>query len=257
MTACFFPTTYVYGFLMAIAFILGLWLFWINRHGNGISDGRLIDIALILVFTSICGARILYIILYPHHFSSLRDYFALHEGGLVFYGGFITATTALFLFCSRIGISAGSLFSQLAPSIALGHALGRLGCLANHCCYGKPTDLIKIYHLPGDEAGVFRHPTQLYESLFNFMLALLLQFLLHWQKKRQEKYDNLPALIYIFSYTLFRFLVESLRGDDRGGFFTSFELSVSQLISLILFLTVPAIAMAGSFKHKSRYGADE
>lgn len=229
------PSTYIYGLLLSVAFVLGLGLFWHNRGKAGFSPDHFVDLSLLLVFGAIIGARILYILLYPQQFSTLYDYLALHEGGLVFYGGFIGALLLLIIYGRRHRLDLWQLGACLAPSLAIGQAIGRLGCFTNNCCYGKISESCHFYHLPGDPANVFRHPTQLYESAWLLILSLVLQWQLQRQVRSPDPDYAKVVNIYILAYTFFRFLIEFIRGDDRGGFFTGLNLSISQLISLTLF----------------------
>lgn len=242
-------TAYVYGTLLTVAFVAGLTLFWYNRPRPGFSRDDFVNLSLVLVFSSIIGARILYIMLYPHQFNRLYDYLALHEGGLVFYGGFIGAALSMVIYGRLKKYSPWLLPASLAPSLALGQAIGRLGCFTNHCCYGQKTDFMQLYHLPGDATDVFRHPTQLYESAFMLLLAAFLQFQLKNQRRQKQPDHAKVASTYILAYTFFRFLIEFIRGDDRGGFFTVLNLSVSQLISLTLFLLL--LALRKNFRQKT------
>lgn len=241
------PSTYLYGFLMTVAFALGIFLFWRNRPGQNFNIDNFIDISLIMVFSAILGSRLLYIALYPQQFSTFYDYIALHEGGLVFYGGFIGAISGLIIYCRRKKIDLAPTLAGLAPSLALGHAIGRFGCYNNNCCYGKPTSCWQFYHLPGDPAGVYRHPTQLYEAFYLLILVPFLQIQLN-RCRADEKTDYLTVVSrYIFGYTVFRFLIEFLRGDDRGGFF--WHMSISQIISLLIMVVMLFITIRQ--KHNS------
>lgn len=119
----------------------------------------------------------------------------------------------------------------IAPSaITLAHAIGRLGCFLAGCCYGKETNSIWGIYFPNIGLKVF--PTQLYEMGFLLILSAILLFLTY---KFDFKYT---FVIYLISYSIFRFLIEFLRGDDRG--FSLFGLSPSQIISiLLLILSIP------------------
>jgi phosphatidylglycerol:prolipoprotein diacylglycerol transferase len=241
------PSTYLYGVLLTIAFALGLLLFWRNRPVKNFSFDNFIDMSLIMAFLAIIGARLLYIALYPEQFSTFYDYIALHEGGLVFYGGFVAAISGLIIYCHRKKIDLAPTLAGLAPSLALGHSIGRLGCFNNNCCYGKTTNCCQIYHLPGDPAGVYRHPTQLYEAFFLLILMPLLQLQLNRCRSDQNA-DYLTVVSgYIFGYTIFRFLIEFLRGDDRGGFF--WYMSISQILSLLIMTVMLVITIKR--KHNS------
>ncbi len=242
---------YTYGILLLVAFAGGIWLFSSNCRALRKPLPDLIDLFLIVSISGIAGARLAYILLFPQQFKGLRDYAALHEGGLVFYGGLIAAFTALLIYLWRKKISWQSVFDCFVPSLALGHALGRVGCLVNDCCYGAPTALVKIYRLSNDPPGCFRHPTQGYEALFLVLIAMASTIIL-----RSEKYARLakPGILsgfYLAAYSFWRFLIEFIRDDDRGGVFTVLQLSPSQLAAIILM-----VIGAGMIVYCYKYPAD-
>jgi len=123
-----------------------------------------------------------------------------------------------------------------APGIALGHAIGRLGCLAAGCCYGKPTGMpwAITFHDPaaaanvGTPLGVPLHPAQLYESV----AELLILFLLVATERRGRAFAGRTFWLYMLLYGVSRFVIEFYRGDPRGMVFDS--LSTSQFISVVL-----------------------
>lgn len=227
---------YTYGILFLVAFLAGFWLFRRNARQLGLKTLDPIDLALTTSISGLVGARIAYILLFPEQFAGLRDYLAIHEGGLVFYGGLIAAVISLAILCRVKAYSCRQLFDLIAPSAALGHAIGRLGCLFNHCCYGAKTSCLQIYRLPGDPAGVFRHPTQLYESAFLVLLMFALNRILKSIYAGSQFKSGMAAGFYLMVYSLFRFLIEYIRDDERGGFYTALALSPSQIIAIILLL---------------------
>ncbi len=239
MLSDFFNHPYSYGVILTLAFIAALILLWHNLRRTGISFDKFLNISLIVCIFSIVGARLLYILLFPEQFFTLRDYFAIHEGGLVFYGGFIGATIALIVYLRKSDLY--MFLDALAPSLALGQATGRLGCFSNHCCYGKITELCTHYRLPTDPRHLFRHPTQIYSFAFLFILAIVLQA--SYRSSMGRKNKGITALIYLCTYTLFRFLVECLRGDNRGETYTPLNLSISQLVSLIILIVSLKLAV--------------
>ena len=116
----------------------------------------------------------------------------------------------------------------IAPAcITLAHGLGRIGCFFAGCCYGIETDSIWGVKFPHLDHNVY--PTQLYEAIFLILLSGILSLLAF---KYKNKY-TMP--IYLASYGIFRFLIEFIRGDDRGAFL--FDLiSPSQVFSIICVL---------------------
>ena len=186
---------------------------------------------------AIVGAKILFIIVSWQELGMtfaqkiitiLKDF----RYGFVFFGGMITAVVALVWYMKRKKLPILKTADLLIIALPLGHALGRIGCFCAGCCYGKPTSLpwgvtFTNPHalVPPSLLGVPLHPTQLYECLGN----LLLFASLHFYYQRQHK-EGSVLVIYIFGYSLMRFIIEFFRGDFRGDFFLG--LSPSQCISL-------------------------
>lgn len=155
-------------------------------------------------------------------------------GGATFYGG-AAGAVLVFSFILRLKkrreVCVYERLCDLAPCIPAGHALGRVGCFLGGCCFGKPTDCIFGVIFPEGSlpyeyygAPVRIHPTQLYEAMF---LALLALFLLFFCRKNAFPF-------YLIFYGVFRFLIEFLRGDDRGALIPG--LSPAQTVSLVFVL---------------------
>jgi|LULL01.1.fsa_nt_gb phosphatidylglycerol:prolipoprotein diacylglycerol transferase len=144
-------------------------------------------------------------------------------GGFVFYGGLIFAifTTLVYAKIKSIPIQN---FRFCLPAVALGHGLGRIGCMLAGCCYGTVTDCFLSVELHGHE----RHPVQLYESMGLLILAYICY--------RRYKMGRELILFYIVSYSILRFITEFFRGDMIRGVY-SFGLSTSQIISVV-FITL-------------------
>jgi phosphatidylglycerol:prolipoprotein diacylglycerol transferase len=123
-----------------------------------------------------------------------------------------------------------------APSIALGEAIGRWGCFAAGCCYGKPTDgpLGVRFTDPfahdavGTPLDVPLHPTQIYLSVNAFLIFLILQ----WAYRRRT-FDGEVFWLYVLLYAITRGLIENFRGDSVRGFLIPGVLSTSQFIGLV------------------------
>jgi prolipoprotein diacylglyceryl transferase len=133
------------------------------------------------------------------------------RSGLVFYGGLIGASIGTILCTRRNKLPLWKIADILAPSIALGHAFGRIGCLMTGCCYGRASSLPWAIQFPKEHAtgGLPVHPTQLYESALNFLLFLGLS----WFHPR-KKFDGHVFATYLIAYAILRGVVEIFRPAD-------------------------------------------
>ncbi|MFA7074791.1 MAG: prolipoprotein diacylglyceryl transferase [Endomicrobiaceae bacterium] len=215
-------TIYSYGLLVAIGFFAGMQYMVKHSSEVPVKKQQLYDFLFYLILFGILGARFLYVLTnFDFFVKHPLDIVKLWQGGLVFYGGFLSVLIFSFFYCRIKKIDIKKLADIAAPALALGHAFGRIGCFLSGCCYGKECELfISINH---------RHPTQLYESLGN----LAIFFLLNGINKKEHK-KGAVFIIYLCMYSVLRFFVEFFRGDDRGAFIAGF--SIAQVISLAIFL---------------------
>jgi phosphatidylglycerol:prolipoprotein diacylglycerol transferase len=202
-----------YGVLVAIGFLAGLWTAGRRAPLSGIPSEKVLDIGPWLIVGAIVGARTLYVISYwDQEFARapLGEVFMVQKGGLVYYGGLIGASLAYLVYAKVKKLPLWKVADILAPSIALGYVFGRFGCLMNGCCYGRPCDLPWAIRFPetGPNHGQPVHPTQVYDSLLNAMLYLLLAWLY-----RRKKFDGQIFSFYLIGFALTRSTVEMFRGD--------------------------------------------
>jgi len=226
---------YTYGLFVALGFMTAMWVSQKNATPHGISSETIPDIFFVILISALLGARLLYVLInFDVYKNNLVDIFKIWNGGLVFFGGFFSAvvTTAIYLKLKNLNIWKTA--DIIAPGVALGHAVGRIGCFFAGCCYGKECTLPIAIKFTNPESlaplGVYLHPTQIYSVFSN----LILFFILLWLQKR-KKFNGMVFLSYIMLYSLFRFIVEFFRGDFRGNFFFDF-ISMSQGIGLMVFL---------------------
>lgn len=244
-------TLYTYGMFVGLGFISALWFATRSASRYGIDPPVISDIFLVIIVSSILGARLLYVV---QNASAYRDdplsVFKFWNGGLVFYGGFIGALIATVLYCRIKKLAVWLTADLLAPAIALGHAVGRVGCFFAGCCYGKECHLpwAVIFHDPESLAptGIELHPTQLYSVITNVMLFL---FLL-WLRKR-SRFDGMVFWVYILCYGLLRSFVEFFRGDLRGTFLMD-TLSFSQGVGILMSMAAVIMLIYLSGKHHAR-----
>lgn len=203
---------YWYGILAAAAFVLGFSTASRRAPRAGIKGDEVYNLAPWIIVGAVLGARLLYVISYwDKEFAGrpITNIFNMRSG-LVYYGGLIGASLATIIFCRRRKIALWRMSDVMAPSIALGHSLGRLGCFMTGCCYGKPTDLPWAVHFPKDHftKGIGVHPTQLYEFTLNILFYVGLAWLY-----RRRKFDGQVFATYLLGYAIIRTTTEMFRGD--------------------------------------------
>lgn len=228
-------TVYSYGVLVLVAFLTAYVTAQKRAAKAGLPSEMVSDLLLILFVTGILGSRIFYVI---QHWDDFRGVFwrafMIHEGGLVWYGGFLTAACSGLLYAAFRKWPILTLADLAAPSLVLGQGIGRLGCFLNSCCYGKETKSFWAVHFPED--SVARHPVQLYETAACFLIFVILSFFYN----RKTRKDGSVILLYIALYASARLGIEFFRGDQS----LTLGLSIPQWTSLCLLLGAGVLALA-------------
>jgi phosphatidylglycerol:prolipoprotein diacylglycerol transferase len=243
-----FYTLHTFGVLLAAAYLAALW--WLVRSGrrSGIDPDTLSSLGFWAIFGAILGAKILMVIRsFPDYAANPGELFSrsfLTSAG-DFYGGFIGGVVAAIVFFRlNPSLSFWPLADLCAPAIALGQAIGRIGCLMAGDDYGKPTTLPWAVTFTDPDAasvggaplGVALHPVQAYESI----VCLVLFAFLVWLSKR-KRFDGEVLIAYSVLYAVARFLLEYLRGDADRGFVFNGLFSTSQFIAILVFLLALAL----------------
>ncbi len=230
-------TLYSYGVLLAAAYLLGLKLAMTRAGRAGLDATKVMDLGIYIIISALVGAKLMLLVVDFRYFSSNpTELLDLVRSGGVFYGGLILAVAVAFWYMRRHRLPLWQTSDMFAPGIALGHVIGRFGCLLAGCCYGRPTDLPWgiTFTDPfaasnvGTPLGIPLHPTQLYEA--GAELAILV--LLLATERRGRNFPGRTFWGYLLLYGMTRFVIEFFRGDDRGTVFDL--LSTSQFVSLIL-----------------------
>lgn len=258
-----FPVN-TYGVLLALAFLAALFVSARLAERDGLPRERVFDLGLWMLLGGLVGSKLLLMLAEPEYGQNWRNLLSidfLRSGG-VWYGGFLGGLLTAIVLMRRYNLPFWKATDAFAPGVALGQAIGRQGCFAAGCCWGKPTASVFGVHftdaghqvtnvpttvaqlstqaeqtywaqkLGGLDAAVHLHPTQLYESF-----AALLIFLFLVRLHRRKRFTGQVIATYAVLYGLLRFLVEFVRDDPRGdiwGLTTLTGLSTSQLISLLV-----------------------
>ena len=248
----FFLPTYV--FLVSIGVLIGLWISVRNSERMGADGDKAWNLGILMVLCGIAGSKLLYIIndwgYYSTHAREIFSVATLQAGG-VFSGGLLAAFVAAAWYVRRHSMPALGTCDAFAPGLALGHAIGRIGCFAAGCCYGKETHHFwgvvfrnpLAHEITGTPLNVPLEPTQLFESaveLANF-------FLLMWMLKHR-KFEGQVFGAFMFIYGVARFFLEYLRDDPGRGSVFGGAMTGTQLISI-------GLVIAGGFIWWLRPGA--
>ncbi len=228
-------TVHWYGVLVALGFLAGLWTASRRAPQAGLSPERVLDLGPWLIVGAILGARFLYVVSYwDREFAGkpLLEVIMIHRGGLVYYGGLMGASLACILYVLIRRMPLWNVADVLAPSVALGYVFGRMGCLLNGCCFGKPTDLPwAIQFPPGHDAYPDHvHPTQVYDAL----LSAALYAFLAWVFRRRQFHGQVFA-VYLIGYAILRSFVEVFRGDYAARYYLG-VLTPAHQVSIGIFL---------------------
>lgn len=215
---------YSYGVMLATAFLTGLWLAYRRSKKVGIPPEVIVDTAIVVLIGAVVGAKLFYVIGHlPRYINNPGMLLDILRIGGVFQGGLIVAVALAILYLHWKKQPFWLVADIAAPSIAVGQAIGRVGCFAAGCCFGKTVD---HRHLPWgvnfppeaiapfQGVFVFRHPTQLYESLL--MALVFAALIVLW---RFRKFDGQIFWTYVILYSIIRGgIVEWFRGDHGAVF---------------------------------------
>jgi len=232
-------TVYGYGAMIALGVIAAMLILWKRAPRIGLNSDQMTGALLILLITGFLGAKLLYCIA---HFADFRvdPLGTLGSEGFVVYGGIIVGIITAFFWSKKKGVGFMDFLDTVFPAVAIAQGFGRIGCFLAGCCYGLPTDSVLGVVFPegcGAPAGIPLWPVQLFSSGFDFLLSILM---LVWERKKEKNGRN--VLIYLYGYSVGRFIIEYFRNDTRGevGF-----LSTSQFISVfvLIFAVVLTVMM--------------
>jgi phosphatidylglycerol:prolipoprotein diacylglycerol transferase len=195
-----------YGILVTLAFAVGSYLAYREVKRLKLDPDELLNILIITIPSSILGARLYYVIMnWEHYGANLSEILKTWQGGLAVHGGIIVAVLAILLYCRLRKQNFFSWVDILAPSLAIGQAIGRWGNYFNQEAYGYESSLPWAMLIDGAK----RHPTFLYESLWNILVFALLYVL-----SRRKHNAGAIFAIYLIAYSIGRFFIEMLRTDS-------------------------------------------
>ena len=228
-----------YGVIAATGLILGLLLNVRLAVRAGINEDKAWNLGVIAIFSAIAGSKLLFIITEDQYsFSNWRSLVSMSflQSAGVYYGGLIGALVGSVWYMRRAHLPGLRTADAFAPGVSFGHGIGRLGCLAAGCCYGKVCSLpwAVTYTNPiaastvGTPLGIPLHPSPVYEFMAEMVITSILLLLY-----RRRSFAGQIIGTYAFLYGVARFFLEFLRGDPGRGSVLGGMFTLTQVISII------------------------
>jgi phosphatidylglycerol---prolipoprotein diacylglyceryl transferase len=244
-------TIYTYGVLAAVGFLAGLWYAYYRAPSVGLDPNQVWNLAIWGILVALAVSKIWLILsVWDYYSANPRQIFSLatFQSAGVFYGGLIGGLLWVVLYTHFQKMSLLAVLDLMAAPVALGHAIGRLGCFAAGCCYGKPTSVgwgvtftnPVAEKISGTPLDVSLHPTQLYESAAEFLNFAILVLL---GAKRRPTGRIIGA--YFTLYGIERGTIEFFRGDPGRTLLFHNRLSLMQIVSAALIITGAALWLRG------------
>lgn len=268
---------HTYGAMYVSALLVAMFIAFRQAKLDHKYHNDILDFGFYALLGALIGARVLFIIVEADYYFieqpfttlpkigiAIPTILALWKGGFVFWGGALGGLIALIIFCRQRNIPLGEMADYCAPGLSIGHAIGRLGCVAGGCCYGHAS-----YHI--DQAGKViadfpltlsypegsiaygalidtakgqtlslmqslkttlpLFPVQILESFGNIAIFFILMLLIPYKRVHGQ-----IALVYLILYSILRSIAEVFRGDSARGFIVNNILSTSQFISILVII---------------------
>jgi len=247
-----------YGFLVTTGVVLGLWLTLRLAKQEGMDRKTRDQISNVIIYTVIgglLGSKLLLVVVDLRYYVAhpLELVYILRAGG-VFFGGLIGGIVTAVLLFRRYQLPFYRTADMVAPHLALGHAIGRLGCFSAGCCYGAACDApfaVTFHsHFAHSVVGVPLEtplfPTQLMSAAMLLVVFLVTRFVIY----PRRKWDGQVLWSYVLLYSIGRFIIEFFRGDIARGFVWG-TLSTSQFIGIILAALSAGMLVRAWRKHRS------
>ncbi len=218
-----------YGLFYVVGFLFALW--WLRKFSK-LKKEQVYDLMFWIIIAMIIGARVFEVLFWEpaYYFSNPLEILAIWHGGLSFHGGLAGIAVALAVFCKKQKISFYYLADILVLPASLAMALGRIGNFINGELYGTVTNV--SWCVKFQSADGCRHPSQIYESIYNIANFFILFALTKYKDANKKVREGFVFWAFIFFYGVFRFVTEFFRQSDVYYF----GLSLGQILCSIMIL---------------------
>ena len=246
-----------YGVLFAAGAILAWW--WFMRRGRALDvpEEQLFNLAFYSLLGGIVGAKLALIAVDWRFYSqNPAELLGVLRSAGVLMGGVAGGIAVFVFYCLRTGLPLHRLGDAVAAPLALGQSIGRLGCLAAGCCWGRTCDpdhplaVVFTNPLAREQTGVPLNVSMLPVQLIQMINDLLLAIFLAWLWRRRIEPAGTVFWIYVTLYSLTRGLIEFWRGDRQRGLWFGDLASTSQLIAVVGLLVGLAMLAQSLARHR-------
>lgn len=222
---------YTWGLFLGLAFFIGFFLFSRGVTKKNLTREKIFWLAIFILSTGIVSARLFYVIQFPYYFYHPMKIFEFSNGGLTIYGGLIGGLIAGWLYTRKNKLDFWQLADILAPIVALGIFIIRIGCFLVNDHQGSITNLFWAIEWPD---GELRHPVALYLSLNGLVMFWALSFLRDKLKRSGQLF-----IVFLFYYSVSRFVLDFFRSSNTYLSDPHYlSLTVSQWISIFILLAL-------------------
>ena len=223
----------------SLAYIFGIMFGWIYCKKKLIEDKKILDLfdGLInyLIIGIIVGGRLGYIVIYnlDYYLANISEILMIWKGGMSFHGGLVGIVVSTFIFSKKNNVNAFIFLDLIALVAPIGIFLGRISNFINSELYGKESDIFwSVKFLAVDE--IYRHPSQIYEAIFEgIVLFLILNYL---YRKKVFINPGVISSILLILYSVFRIIIEYFREPDTQLGYLIFNLTMGQIVSIIFLI---------------------
>lgn len=230
-------TFYPWGFLLGLAFLIGSWLVLREAAKRGINQKKIFWLIVFVFLGGLVGSRLAYVLQFPDYYlNHFSEVFQIWAGGLMFYGGLLGALISGWLYIKKTKLNFLKIADMIAPALAMGIFIGRIGCSLINDHQGTATNLPWGIVWPD---GIIRHPVAEYLALNG-----LIMFLVFWFLRNRLKQPGRLFIVFILWYSSVRFLLDFTRAS--GTLLSDphyLELTISQWFSLLILIILGVFLM--------------